>query len=251
MQIQESKVKSVAKAFSLLNILERAKRGMSLQELSVQTGWPKSTIHALLSTMLDYAVVSQDTASGRYRLGMRLFELGNAVSSAWEIVDVARPHMQSIMLKTGESVHLGMLDQGELLVIEHVPSGAALRVVAERGTRFPLHCSAMGKAVLSLLPAAQWKRLAGPMQAYTPHTIIMQDALGEELTRIRAQRYSVENGEMRVGLRAVAAPIPLASSNEHFSIGVTAMFRRITDEGFQAARDLVVQAADAIAREMG
>lgn len=250
MESSNSAVKSVAKSFHVLNVLERAGQALSLGEIAQLCGYPKSTVHALLQTLVQERAVAQDALSGKYRLGMRLFELGSAVSASWDILDAARPHMRSLMLKTGESVHLGMLDQREVVLIEHISSGSTLRIVAERGTRFPLHCSALGKAVLSCLPDIKANALIRtlPLQAFTPHTIASEQALATELAAVRKNGVAVEDGEMRIGMRAVAAPITCGT--ECYALGITGMFRRTSGDEFLSAEQLVKSAADAVASEL-
>ena len=99
---QEGKtIHSVAKAIRLLDILTESGQPASLTELYQKTGWPKSTIHGLLSTMRESGLIEQ-MPNGRYWLGIRLFEYGCAVSNAWDIGTIARPHMQSICAELGE-----------------------------------------------------------------------------------------------------------------------------------------------------
>lgn len=253
MRVQESKVKSVAKAMQLLELMAKEARSLSLQELSQRTGLPKSTIHALLSTMIDFSMVAQDVLDGKYRLGIRLFELGNVVTGTWNGLEVARPYLQDIMLKTEESVNLGVLDRDEILIIEHIDSGNPLRVMIERGTRLPMHCTAMGKVLLASIPPSQAKRIINnlPLQAYTPHTIVSVSDLEAELDKIRTDGYAIENGEMRVGMRAVAAPVYDVRGSAVYAIGITGMFRRISDDVFIEARDLVVNAAFGVSEALG
>ena len=253
MEIEKSQVKSVAKAIHLLDILAKERQSLSLLELSQRTGWPKSTIHALLSTMMDYSVIAQDNQDGKYHLGMHLFELGNVVTGTWNALEVARPYLQHIMLKTEESVNLGVMDRDEILVIEHIDSGNPLRVMIERGTRLPMHCTAMGKVLLASIPPSQAKRIIKnvPLQAYTPHTIVSVSDLEAELDKIRNDGYAIENGEMRVGMRAVAAPVYDVRGSAVYAIGITGMFRRISDDVFLSARDLVVNAAFGISKVLG
>ena len=127
---------------------------LTLAVLSKQTGWPKSTIHGLLSTMRESAVVDQQS-DGRYCLGVRLFEYGCAVGASWSVSDLAKPHLQHLASVTGQSVFLSMLNRSEVITIEQVQSRAGLRVVSEVGTRLPLHCTSQGKVFLSAMPTTR------------------------------------------------------------------------------------------------
>ena len=249
---QGNAVQSVEKAMHLLNCLALSGQPMTLQEISLSTGWAKSTIHGLLSAMREYGVVEQSRINGKYRLGIRLFELGSLVSGDWDVLLVSKPHLQELARRTGESAHLGMLDHADVLYLDHADDRRTLRIVTEAGTRLPPHATAIGKAMLAHLPEAEQRRaLSGELSAYTPHTITVFSALQEEFARIRTQGFAIENGELRVGLRAVAAPIFNAYKQPAYAIGVTGMFRRITDETFVLAQQLVCDAARAISSELG
>ncbi len=143
-------VQSVAKALRLLDLLMEARQPLTLTALSERTGWPKSTIHGLLTAMRENSVIEQQ-GDGRYCLGMRLFEYGCAVSAGWSISDLARPHLQNLANVTGESAFLSLLERTEAITIEQIQSRAGLRVVSEIGTRLPLHCTSQGKVFLAAM----------------------------------------------------------------------------------------------------
>ena len=109
-------VQSAAKALRLLDQLMEAHQPLTLAALSEQTGWPKSTIHGLLSTMRESGLIEQ-TPNGRYWLGIRLFEYGCAVSNSWDIGAIARPHMQNICAELGESVFLSVFDRAAVVTL--------------------------------------------------------------------------------------------------------------------------------------
>lgn len=128
MSHENGPVQSVAKALRLLGLLMEVHQPLTLAALSEQTGWPKSTIHGLLSTMRESVVVDQQS-DGRYCLGVRLFEYGCAVGASWSVSDLAKPHLQHLASVTGPSVFLSMLNRSEVITIEQVQSRAGLRVV--------------------------------------------------------------------------------------------------------------------------
>lgn len=147
MSHENGPVQSAAKALRLLDLLMEAHQPLTQAALSEQTGWPKSTIHGLLSAMRESAVVDQQS-DGRYCLGVRLFEYGCAVGASWSVSDLAKLHLQHLASVTGPSVFLSMLNRSEVITIEQVQSRAGLRVVSEVGTRLPLHCTSQGKVFL-------------------------------------------------------------------------------------------------------
>lgn len=248
-----SQVHSVFKAMQLLDCFAEAQRPLSLMELSTRTGWAKSTIHGLLAAMRDSCVIEQSEKDGKYRLGIRLFELGNLVSSSWDVVGLSRELMQDIAFKTGESVSLSTLSRGSILILDQVEPASSFRVVSEVGSHMPAHCTSQGKLLLSFLTPGERRRILTElgMQAYTPHTIITIEDMEKECAGIREAGYAVEDGEYHIGLRSVSAPIRDVSGTAVYSIGVIGMFRRITSEDFETAKHMVIEAAEAISYRLG
>ena len=238
-ELETKTIHSVAKAIRLLDLLAERTKPATLTELYQATGWPKSTIHGLLSTMRE--------------AGLRLFEYGCAVSNAWDIGSIARPHMQKICAELGESVFLSVFDRAAVVTLAEEESRASLRVVSEVGARLPIHCTSQGKLFLANLSQAECRRLLSisEFKSYTPHTLTSSEQLQPELQKIREQGYAVENGEYKVGLRSVSAPVRDASGEVRYAIGVVGMFRQVYSEDFLLATRLVCEAGSAISRAIG
>lgn len=246
-------VQSVVKALDLLDCLAQNRCPMALGELARATGMPKATVHGLLASLCLGGAVEQSGVDGKYRLGVRLFEYGCAVSASWDVVGCSREQMNHIALQTGSSVILSGLQGREAMVLEMVEATGAFRVVSEKGSRVPLHCTSQGKLLLAYLPAGERRRALAELDftAYTPHTIDSRERLEAELELVRQQGYAVENGEYRVGLRSVSAPVFSVEGQVRWAIGIVGMFRRVRSEEFQHARELVCRAAERISYDMG
>lgn len=251
MSKQPNLVKSVSKAIRLIDYFAEAKRPLSLQELAQLSNMPKSTVHGLLAPLRESGFISQ-ASDGKYYLGMRLFELGSIVSASWNIVPLARPHLQNIAIQTGQSVLLSMIDKGEVLIVDYVDTNSSLRVVTEVGDRLPIHSTAAGKAMLAYLPKVQVESiLSADLPSFTPHTISTFEGMMTEIEKIRREGVAVEDGEHRIGLRGVAAPLFNISGEPSYALGVIGMFRRTVSETFLAAKALVHDAAEQISRNLG
>lgn len=248
--MQEGKtIQSVAKAMRLLDLLADSPGPLGLAEISALTGWPKSTVHGLLSTMRETSVVAQDQ-EGRYMLGIRLFEYGCTLSSSWSIIETAKPFIQHVSYETGEAVFLSILDQGEVITLDRAENRIGLPTSAEMGCRLPVHCTSQGKLFLSYMSEEEQQALLNRRNlcAYTQHTITTVDALRKEFKTIRAQGYAIENGEYKVGLRSVAAPIFDESGCVRYAIGIIGMFRQIETERFERAVQVVRETAEKISK---
>ncbi len=250
--MQEGKtIQSVAKAMQLLDLLAASSSALSLADISTRTGWPKSTVHGLLSTMREYSVVSQD-AEGRYMLGIRLFEYGCTLSSSWSIIETAKPFIQHISYETGEAVFLSILDRGEVITLDRADNRTGLHASAEMGCRLPVHCTSQGKLFLAYMTEAERTALLSRTElcSYTPHTITTDAELRRELKMIREQGYAIENGEYKMGLRSVAAPIIDEQGRVRYAIGIIGMFRQLELEKFNRSVQVVREIAEKISKTL-
>lgn len=249
---QRGTVQSVDKALKLLDILMEHRTPMTLQALSAAAGYPKSTAHALLSTLRACAVVEQQ-GDGRYALGIRLFEWGCAVSSAWDIGRVARPHLEQLAAASGASAFLALMDGENVISFDQCIGDSGLQVVPAIGSRMPLHATAQGKVLLSCKNDREALRLLekSGMQAFTPHTMTDPRQLVERLAAVRRQGYAVEDGEYRIGLRAAAAPVRESGGRVRYALGVAGLFRRIQAEDFQNAIAHLIRQARQLSLALG
>lgn len=245
-------IRSVVKAIHILECLSEARRPLSLDELARRTGYPKSTLHGLLCTMVPSAVVEQSPDDGKYRLGIRLFEFGCVFSSTRSVVTASRGIMQHIAFQTDESICLSTLDRNHVMVLDQSESSSAYHVASEPGARLPLHCTSQGKVFLAYQGSSFLNRaLDNGLQAYTTHTICDRNALKQDLEQTRKQGFAIENGEFRVGLRSVAAPIFDSDGEVRYALAIIGMFRRVQSEEFEQATALVIEGAGKISSILG
>lgn len=243
----------MCKAMDLLACLAQARGPLTLGELSRRTGIPKATVHGLLSAMRSSAVVEQSGEDGRYRLGVRLFEYGCVVSRGWNVLEAAAGPMRRVAEETGETVSIAALDREEVLVLDCADAHSDLRVVSEKGSRLPLHCTSQGKLLLAYLPEARRKSLLRrcDFAAYTPHSHPDAASLEAELPEIRVRGYAIENGEYRIGLRSVSAPVFDVNGQAAYAVCVVGMFRRVNSPELERAVRLLLEAAERISFELG
>lgn len=242
-------VHSVDKAIELLDVLLHNRTPMSLQALTASVGYPKSTVHALLTTLRAHDMITQQE-DGRYALGIRLFEYGSVVSENWNIARIAHPYLEQLSSSIVSSTFLSVLDSDSVISIDSCVGGDGLQVVPETGRRLPLHATSQGKLFLSSLSASDAeKRLqrAG-MPLYTPHTISDFEALSVELSKIKSNGYAIENGEYKIGLRSASAPVFGRDGHIKYALGFLGFFRHVQSEEFQSALSLLLQQADLLSQ---
>jgi len=250
--MNENKVHSLNKAIDLLDLLSRESGGMKLGTIAERSGYPKSTVHTLLSTMRDRGVVAQQD-DGRYTLGIRLFEYGAAVSRGFDIGRIARPYLERLASLTGANAVISVFDEGGVVAFDYAASAQGVQIMPEIGVRLPLHATSQGKLMLSTLPVSKAARLIGRcgLQPYTPHTVADRDDLLQRLDRIREDGYAVEDGEYKIGLRSVSAPVRVAGGEVRYTLTTIGFFRRASGEDFLTAVRHTVEQAERLSAALG
>ncbi|MFV0413196.1 MAG: IclR family transcriptional regulator [Oscillospiraceae bacterium] len=250
---EPSHVQSVQRALLLLELLSKERREMSLTDIARALQWPKSTVHGLLATLRDFHYVDQSPDSGKYRLGIRLFELGTQVADSWNIREVARPYMLHLSDTLHEMVQMGKEDKGDVLYVEKVDSAQMMRIVSEVGARLPMHCTGLGKMLLSHMPFSKVKWIVSQkgLEARTGKTITNLPALKKELEAIQQQGYAMDDCEIMDSLRCVAAPIFNRYGEVEFAISVSGFANGMWGEHLEKAIAEVKLAAQAISAKMG
>jgi IclR family acetate operon transcriptional repressor len=245
-------VHSVDKAMELLELLLQRRLPMALQELSAASGYPKSTVHALLATLRRHEMVRQDE-TGRYELGIRLFECGCAVSERWDVSRLAGPYLDQLAAQTGSGVFLAVLEGDHVMSVDQRSGGDGLLVIPELGSRLPLHATSQGKLFLSQLSdsdALQRVQRSG-LHAYTPHTITDTGRLLHELEIVRRRGCAIEDGEYKIGLRSVAAPVYDRTGQVRYALGAVGLFRRVSSDEFSHAVEQTVAFARRLSQALG
>ena len=243
---------SVAKAMELLTVLSKAGQPLTLKELSERCGFPKSTVFGLLTTMREYDVISQ-TPDGQYTLGLRLFEFGCQVEQSWDISSVARPYMEHLAQRTGASVVLSICESGSVITLDQVQPRSNLHVVSNVGARLPIYCTSQGKVFLAHMKAADAQKLLQRQTfvSFTPHTITDIPTLLQKLSECREAGYAIENGEYKIGLCSISAPVFTQDGTVAYTTGVIGMFRSIHCDEIAAAVEQVRATASMISAALG
>jgi IclR family KDG regulon transcriptional repressor len=245
-------VKSVSNAIRILEILGR-ERLLGVTRISQLLDLPKSSVHDILATLRSEGMVEKDSERNRYSLGLRLFELGNVAKANFEVRRIATPFLRSLNEDLDETVHLTILDGWEVLYIECFESTKRLRTYSVIGVRAPLHCTAVGKAILAFFTNEQVSEMIRAMglPRFTENTITDREGLFRELAETRRRGYAVDDAEHEEGVRCVGAPIRNHEDQVVASVSVSGPSQRITPErDEETGRYLIVQ-TDEISRRLG
>ena len=203
-------VQTIERVSLILDILGQHTQGISVKELSEKVELPKGTTHRLLSSLVYFDFVSQDELTKNYHLGFKLVELGNLLINQLDFRNVARPFMLKLAEKTGETIHLVILDQNEALYIEKVAlNQTGLQMMSRVGLRIPIHSSSVGKILAAYLAEDELDQIVktSGLPRRTQNTITDRTKFKNHLQDVRDKDYAIDNEENEKGIRCVAAPI--------------------------------------------
>jgi IclR family transcriptional regulator, KDG regulon repressor len=246
-------VQVLDRALAVLNTLSEQSPDASLADLRFALQLHKSTVHRLLMVLERHRLVEKNSQTGRYRLGLKLFELGSKAIGVRDLRELARPYLQRLQQDTQETVNLAILDHQEVLYIEKVEPEKTLRMTAAVGHRYPLHCTALGKSMLAAMPEAEAfgiLRQAG-LKAQTRNSITSTAAIREELRATRGRGFAIDDEENEEGARCVGAAVRDHLGNVVGAISVSGPAMRVGKNKIPGLGRLVVEAANWVSVELG
>src|SRR3982750_305179 len=197
----KARLSSVANSIRVLTSFSGQEDELGITTLATRLHLAKSTVHRLAATLTGAGFLEQ-SESGKYRLGLALFELGALVRRRMDVANEARPKLRELLEKTGETVQLGIIDHLSVLYVYEMESPHAIRMAAAVGARAPLHCTAVGKVLLAYQSEDFVERvLHAGLTAYTPKTLIRRDAILSMLSEVRSREHAIDDEESESGLR--------------------------------------------------
>ena len=221
-----AEIQSLARGLKILDLLGQSSDGISITELAETLNVDKGSASRLVSTLAHYGYAEKDEVTRRFHLGSQVVSLSRSVLTRMPLREAAKPYLRQLMERTGECAHLAIAAQGKTLYIDQVESPATLRVNAQVGTMNPLHCTALGKALLAFgdldLPA--------DLESFTPHTITNVETLRRHLDEVRRLGYAVDDEEFDPGVRCIAVPVFDFRGKAVGSIGISGPSSRISSE---------------------
>lgn len=240
-------VAAVERAFTVLDALADGGE-LGTNEIARRTAINASTVSRLLATLAAARFVEHVPETGRYRLSLRLIELGNAVLGRLDLGALARPHLQALVRETGETATLSAPGEHDAVTVDFAHSSSVVQSVAQLGRPSVGHATAVGKVMLAFggveLPAA-------PFAAFTPHTITTRERLVEELEQVRRRGYGEAREEREAGLAAIAAPVRDSRGELAGIVGVQGPASRFDARAMKAAVPVLVEHAAAVSAELG
>lgn len=245
-------VESADRVLRVLQAFEPGERDVSLGEIAERVGLPKSSVHRLLATLIGHHFVERDPETRRYRLGIRLFELGSAAIHERGLHSAAHPALEQLSASTGETCHLAVLSGTEAVYVYKLDGPSSIIMSSRVGGRAPAHATSIGKVLTAWAGEDLFRVLRSrPLRPYTAHTITTVKAFEAELGRVREQGYALDLEEFEEGLRCIAAPVRDHSSRVVAALGIAGPRRRFEDEQLDGLVQIVVKAAGTLSRNLG
>jgi IclR family acetate operon transcriptional repressor len=232
----------VQRAIAILGELADARGELGTNEIARRTGVNVSTISRILATLVSGGLVEHVTATGRYRLGVGVIRLANAVGEWRDIRSLARPHLADIAGRIQETATLSVPGGHEAITLDYVQSPLSVRSVAEVGRVSAAHATAVGKVFLAhggTVPA-------GPLHPYTERTIVDHDVLRAEVAAVRDRGWGQAAGEREEDLNAVAVPVKDPAGQLVAILGIQGPAARFSPPVMRGAVELLMERAGRI-----
>ncbi|MFK7801103.1 MAG: IclR family transcriptional regulator [Anaerolineae bacterium] len=243
---------TIKKAGDILQLFGRETPEWGVSEVSERLGYAKSSTHDLMSSLAEIGLL-QLTDRGRYRLGWRLVDLGQALVATTEMRAVARPVLDELSAEYRESIQLGLMDAGMVIYLDKLEGKQPIRVeLNDFGPRIHPHCTALGKILLAGQPWSQIEEIVtrNELIRMTENTITDLEQLKIEVARVREEGFAFDMEEMMLDLCCVAAPI-----RDFTGRIVAAVSQSVPAYRFQRSRNelrrATVSAAETISRRLG
>jgi len=245
MEINENKdrIKSVDKALDILEFLSKNEQEIGISEISKKLNMGLSTVHRILFTLKSRGYVIQNQKTIKYRLGIKLFELGCKVQNSKNLIKIVKPYLRELSRITNETVNLAILEGKDVVYLDTIESTEALRTGIVPGTRTVAHCTALGKVILAHLPNGEFVQLYrndDNMISLTKNSISSKDELKKELRKAKENGYALDREESIEGINCVGSPILNGQGEPVAAISITGPASRFTMDKIENAKNELI-----------
>ncbi len=250
---QRKTIGSVQRALDILNLFDKAHVELGNAEIAKLVDLPIGTASGLIYTLKVNNYLDQNPSNRKYRLGLKLAERAAVLLDQLDLRKVAAPYLEEIRDWCGESVNLAVRDGNEMVYIERMFGNHSLGIRSELGRRGYLHCTSLGKAILSFLPANELKQVLNGYEyiPVTPYSILSESDLINELSRIKQCGYSIDEQENELGGRCVGAPIFDRTGYPIAAISISVPIQRFPTEDIEKYGSKLIQISQLISKKMG
>lgn len=246
-------VPAIERALTVLEFLGESRSGFSTSEISRRLGLPKSSTYLIVETLERQGFLRKNPQTGKYHLGLKLISLSRHALENLDLREAARPFLYALMQQTRLIVHLAVLDGTEAVVLEKVATPGMLVVPTWIGRRLDVNCTGVGKALVAYISDEQLEMIAKAkgFPRRNDNTITSLTGLKQELARVRAMGYSLDDEEDEIGERCIGAPVFNADSQIVAAISLAGTINQIPDDRIPDMANLLMQTAAQISARLG
>lgn len=246
------KVQALDRAFAVLDLLSESEIPMGLAQVASSLQLHKSTAHRFLMVLEHHRMVER-TGSGKFRLGLRLFDYGNRAIEQFDLRERAQPHLRRLVTETEETAHLCVLEAARVIYLDKIEPTRSVRMITRIGASNPIHCTSVGKAILAFLPEERAAEVLKKIRLdrFTHRTLVTVEALRAEMEKTRRRGYAVDDEEFEEGLRCIAVPLLDAQRQPVAAVSVSGPSFRVTAQKLPSIANHLLQCVRGISQDMG
>ena len=243
---------SLDRAVSVLDELGESDTPLSLAEICQRMNLHKSTAHRSLMVLERCALIER-TQENRFRLGLRLYELGNRAVEQFDLRVRVHPFFRRLSMQVGETVHLSVLQKTSVVYLDKVEPNRRVCMSSKIGTSNPVYCTSMGKAMLAFQPAETIEQIVAKIRfvRHTPKTLCTREALLKALEKVRRRGYAIDDEEIELGVRCVGAPIFDENHRAIAAVSVSGPASRIPVQNVPTIADHLLHCCAEISASLG
>lgn len=245
-------IQSLERALRIIEILAHSEKPLGVTEIGKLIGVHKSTAYRLVYTLRQFGYVDQDEETEKYYLGLKPLELSSIINERLDIKRVIRPYLEELSDKTGETIHLAVREEDDVVYIDKIESKHAVRMYSRIGARAPLYCTALGKCLLAFGPESVIKKWVSKesLPQKTENTIKTGEELARELEEVRCQGYALDREEFEQGVRCIGVPILNKSGRAIAAISISIPAFRVTEEKINEIISLLLKVKSEISEKL-
>jgi DNA-binding IclR family transcriptional regulator len=244
-------VPAAQRVLAVLELLMASRKGLAVSEIARSLGLARSTTFYIINTIEECGYIYRTSPRGRYTFTAKLLELASRSLGCLGVREPAAPFLRTLMQKTGLTVHLGVIAQNEVVLIDKVAPAASQQLATWVGKRMPIHCTGLGKALMAYEREEQIEyHIKQGLIRYNENTIVSASKLRDELARIRSNGYALDDEEETVGLRCIGAPVFDKNDQAVAAISIAGTSEQLSDEKLDPLVRAVKQAAVSVSSHL-
>jgi DNA-binding IclR family transcriptional regulator len=246
------KLQAIDRAFSVLDLLGQSAKPMGLAQVTDALHLHKSTAHRFLMVLERHRMVER-TPEGAYRLGLRLYDLGNRAVRQYDLRDRVQPHLRRLVNEVDETAHLCIMEKALVVYLEKIEPSRSVRMTSRIGTTNPVYCTAVGKAMLAMLPEHEAAEILGRIRyvKLSKKTLANEEELLRDLEKTRKRGYAVDDEEVEEGVRCVGAAILDNTGHPVAAVSVSGPSFRMTVQNMKRISVRLLECVRAISADLG